>query len=300
LKSQTYPRLLAAGCFLILAALIGILPAPLYGVSKEMLRVMQQMDEMQQQLQVLQKTVDTQTAVLRTLIEQTNNKVTSMQTEVDDLKKSTQHDLQHDLASNGARFDSMTSQIEALGASLDETKARLAKLGDQMAQLQNMIQTLNTPQTPANPAAGTPGGGSAAQPAPAPPPQPPDPDTLFSSGTTNLTSGQYGLAIQAFQQYLDNYGTTDRALDAQFYIGEAYYAQGKYAQAVDAYNLCLERYPAGAKLPAAQLKKGYALLALKQNAKAVRELRSLIQRFPSSHEAELARQRLRKLGAAAR
>lgn len=293
MKRKNLLSFLAAAAVLFAAAMVTIPPAPLYGVSKEMLRVMQQLDDMQQQLQALQKTVDTQTAVLRTLIEQTNDKVVAMQTEMDDLKKSTQQDLQRGLASNGTRFDSMTSQIEALSASLDETKARLAKLNDQMAQLQNMIQTLNTPQTPANPATG--GGGT-----PQAAPQAPDPDTLLRSGSTYLSSGQYDLAIQTFQQYLDNYGTTDRALDAQFYIGEAYYAQGKFAQSVDAYNLCLERYPAGAKLPAAQLKKGYALEKLNQKAKAIRELRSLIQRFPSSHEAELARQRLRKLGAAGR
>jgi tol-pal system protein YbgF len=296
LKRKNLLRLLAATTLLLLAAIVSILPAPLYGVSKEMLRVMQQLDDMQQQLQALQKTVDTQSAVLRTLIEQTNDKVVAMQTEMDDLKKSTQQDLQRGMASNGTRFDSMTSQIEALSASLDETKARLAKLGDQMAQLQNMIQTLNTPQTPGNPAPGAAGGGGTPQPAP----QAPDPDTLLRSGTTYLSSGQYGLAIQTFQQYLDNYGTTDRALDAQYEIGEAYYAQGKYAQAVDAYNLCLERYPAGAKLPAAQLKKGYALEKLNEKPKAIRELKSLVQRFPSSHEAALARQKLRSLSVAAR
>ena len=84
----------------------------------------------EQQVQALQKTVDTQTAVLRTLLEQTNDKVIAMRAEVDELKKSTQKDLEHDLAANGAKFDSVTSQVEALNASMDETKSRLAKLSD--------------------------------------------------------------------------------------------------------------------------------------------------------------------------
>jgi tol-pal system protein YbgF len=296
LKRKIVSSLLRQASLVILAALIWSLPSPIYGVSKETLRMMQQLDDMQQQLQALQKTVDTQTAVLRTLIEQTNDKVTGMQAQIDDLKKSTQHDLEHDLAANGTRLDSMTSQIEALSASLEETKARLAKLSDQILQLQNTIQTLNGPQTPASPAPGATGGSTTSTPHS----QPPDPDALLRSGDTYLTSGQYGLAIQTFQQYLDNYGTTDRALDAQYYIGQAYYAQGKYAQAVDAYNLCLERYPAGAKLPAAQLEKGYSLLALNEKTKGIKELRSLIQRFPTSHEAALARQKLRRLGVAAK
>jgi len=296
LRRKTVSSLLRRTTLLIPALLIWSLPAPMLGVSREMLYVMHQLDEMRQQLQALQKTVDTQTAVLRTLLEQTNDKVIAIQAEVDDLKKSTQKDLERGLAANGAKFDSMTSQVEAMSASLDETKSRLAKLSDQMALLQNMVQTLNTPPTPANPATGAANGTTT----PESHPPPPDPDTLLRSGDTYLTSGQYALAIQTFQQYLDNYGTSDRALDAQFYIGEAYYAQGKFAQAVDAYNLCLDRYPTGGKLPAAQLKKGYALLQLSEKTKGIRELRSLVQRFPSSHEAALARQKLRSLAAPAR
>ena len=94
------------------------------------------------------------------------------------------------------------------------------------------------------------------------------------------------------------YGESDRASNAQFYIGDCYYSQGNYAQAVEEYNKCIERYPSGNKLAAAQLKKGYALLALEQKSAGVRELRSLIQRFPNAHESDLARQKLKSLGIA--
>ena len=123
----------------------------------------------------------------------------------------------------------------------------------------------------------------------------PDADSLYTQGLSYYSGGQYDLSMQAFQDYLKYYKDTDRASNAQFYIGECYYSKGDYTHAIDAYDLCVEKYPAGNKAAAAQLKKGFALLALDQKTAGIRELRSLIQRFPQSSEAELARQRLKKL-----
>ncbi len=273
----------------IFAAGLGLLGAqPSFAVSREIIRIMQQLDTMQQSMQNMQKTLDSQTAVLRTLVEQVNDNVNSMKLTVAELQRSSGKDR----AATNARFDSLTSEIQALSASLDEAKARLAKLSDQVSQTQNIIQTLNTPP----PAAATPGapGTPGAAPAATPPP-PPDPDTLYKSGLTYLNGGQYALAIQTFEEYLKDYGTSDLAPNAQFYIGESYYSQGEYNKAIAAYNTCLERYPKGSKLPAAQLKKSYALIQLGKKVAAERELRSLMRRYPHSREAELARQRLARL-----
>ncbi|MGA3326288.1 MAG: tetratricopeptide repeat protein [Terriglobia bacterium] len=269
---------------LMVLAFLGAQIQPAFGVSKETLQMMQQLDALQQAVQNLQKTVDTQTAVLKTLVEQANDNVNSMKSVVTDLRGS----LQQNLASSNARFDAMTSQMQALSESLEEAKSRLSKLSEQMAQTQNILQTL-----PAlNPAPTTSPG---TLPAPGAP-QVPDAESLYNQGLSLYSGGQWDLSMQAFQEYLKYYKDTDRASNAQFYIGECYYSQKDYKQAIDAYDLCIEKYPAGNKAAAAQLHKGYSLLALDQKAAGIRELRSLIQRFPDSDEADLARQRLKKLG----
>jgi tol-pal system protein YbgF len=268
----------------LIVALLAAGARPAFAQKKDTLLLMRQLDTLQQMILNMQKTLDTQTAVLRTLVEQANDNVNSMKTTVEDLRK----DTQRTLASNNARFDSMTSQMQSLSESLEEAKARIAKLSEQVVQTQNIIQTLHAPP-PTGDQSGTEG-------AAAVPPSIPDAQTLYKSGLSYFNGGQYQLAVQSFQEYLQYYGDTDLASNAQFYIGECYYSQGQFSQAVDEYNKCLERYPKGNKLPAAQLKKGYALLAIEQTQPGVRELRSLIQRFPSSPEADLARQRLRKLG----
>ena len=282
---------------LLILPVLGLLVAgaqPFYAVSKETLQMMQQLDALQQAVQNLQKTVDTQGAVLRTLVEQASDNVNKLKSNMDDLRDATQKNL----ATSNAHLDSMTTQIQALSESLDEAKARIGKLGEQLTQTQNIIQTIAAPpQQPAGAAPGTANPGAQGPPgAQAAPSKPsiPDPDTLYNSGLTDYNGGQYDLAIQAFLQYLQYYGETDRASNAQFYIGEIYSSQKKYNNAIAEYDKCIEQ--GGNKAAAAQLKKGFALLELGEKSAGAKELRSLIQQSPNSREAELARQKLRKLG----
>jgi tol-pal system protein YbgF len=276
-------KLALCGVLTVVFAGLGAVPAR--AQKKDTLLLMQRLDTMQQMMINMQKTVDTQTAVLKTLIEQANDNVNSMKVAMEELRKSTGQNL----ANNNARFDSMTGEVQSLSATQEEILARLAKLSEQLAQTQNIIQTLSAPP----PVATTGGTGFSGQPGALPVP---DAETLYKSGLSAFNGGQYQLAVQSFQEYLQYYRETDLASNAQFYIGECYYSQGDYAKAVDEYNKCIEQYPKGNKAPAAQLKKGYALLALDKESSGIRELRSLIQRFPNSPEAKLARSRLQKLG----
>ena len=226
--------------------------------------------------------------MLKTLVEQSNDNVNSMKAIVNDLHGT----VQQNLATSGAKFDSMTSQMQQLSESLDEAKARLSKLSEQMTQVQNTLTNI-----PANQPTATPGGPTGAAPIPGQPPVPAA-DSLFTQGTTYYMGGQYDLAVQSFQDYLKYYSDTDRASNAQFYIGECYYSQKNYKDAISAYDLCIEKYPGGNRVSAAQLHKGYSLMAMDEKTAGIRELRSLIQRAPDSAEADQARQRLKKLGLA--
>jgi tol-pal system protein YbgF len=264
--------------------MVGGVAAPAHAQKKDTLLLMQRLDTMQQLMINMQKTLDTQTAVLKTLIEQANDNVNSMKAQMEELRKATGQNL----ASSGARFDAMTGEIQSLHSTQEEVLARLAKLSEQLAQTQNIIQTLSMPPAMA------PGTGTAPV-----PPTVPDAETLYKSGLSAFNGGQYQLAIQSFQEYLQYYGSTDLASNAQFYIGESYYSQGEYDKAIEEYTKCIDQYPKGNKVAAAQLKKGYALLAQDKESSGIKELRSLIQRYPSSREADLARQRLKKLGVSA-
>jgi tol-pal system protein YbgF len=289
LKSRlSLAAVLIAWCFAVSAA-----PA----VNRDIIQMQQQLQTLQQAVDNMQKTVDTQSAIIKTLVEQANDNVNSMKATIADLQRTNSQNV----ATTNSRFDSLNGQVQALGESLEEAKGRMAKLSEQLAQTQNIIQTLSAqPANGAGAPAATPAGGQPGpngQPGPgarATPPAP-DPGTLYQSALNDYNGGHYDLAVQEFQQYLQNYADTDLASNAQFYVGESYYNQKKYEQAIDEFNACLERYPNGNKLADAQLIKAYALIALGRTQAGERELRSLIKRFPNSHQADLARQRLRKL-----
>ena len=281
--------------FIFLSLLVltaGARTIPAFGVNKDLLRIEQQLDNLQQSVETMQKTLDTQTASLKTLLELQNQQIDRMSAAIAEIQRANQQNL----ATNSNKIDGMTSQIQALGESLEETKARLATLSDQISQTQNIIQTLRAPSPAPQPGAeGT--APTDTQPAQPATPSPPDPDTLYQSGYSAYMGGQYQIAMQAFQQYLQYYSASARASNAQFYVGECYYLQGDYAQAIQAYNRCIEQYPDGNKVAAAQLKKGLAYVALGQTTNGAKELRSLIQRYPNSPEAKIARQKLQKLNA---
>jgi tol-pal system protein YbgF len=217
-------------------------------------------------------------------------------------------------ANSGSQINSMGGEVQALSDSLQDVKARIGKLSGQVATLQNTLQTIDakvsalsgggqSQQPGANPSGtGAPGGAAPsgqASGAGAPQPPggaPPPADLLYTNALRDFTSGHYSLASQEFRQYLQNYGKTDLASNAHFYLGEIAYAQGHYPDAIGEYNQVLNNYPNSFKRADARLKKAYALLKLREKGPAVSELRRVIRENPGTEQARKAQARLHQLG----
>jgi tol-pal system protein YbgF len=180
--------------------------------------------------------------------------------------------------------------VQSLHDSVDELKARLAKVSKQLDDMAAAQQNLQSA-----PQGTQPGQTGAPQ---QPQSQAPPPDVLYNNALADYNGGKYQLATQEFGDYIKYYGNTDLAGNAQYYLADIEYRQGNYQQAVTDYDKVLEEYPSGNKAAAAQLKKGYALLSLNQRDAGIKELRALIARYPKSLEAQQARDRLRTMGAA--
>ena len=236
----------------------------------------------------MQQSFDERMGVMKDLLTQQIDNVNKMGVTVQNLQKT----LGQQTTDAGSKVDQISGQVQALHDAVDELKARLAKVSKQLDDMQTAQQNI-----PTQPLVGQPGGASAwsrGQPLPQAPPA----DQLYNDGLRDYNANKNDLASQEFTQYLQVYGNTDLAGNAQFYLGEIAYRQGNFSGAVQAYNKVLDQYPGGNKTAAAQLKKAYALLELGQRDAGVQELRSLISRYPKSPEALQARDRLTKLGAA--
>jgi tol-pal system protein YbgF len=289
----------------VAGAIVGsaIGPRPALAVAREIIELQRDVTSILQGQKDLATQMTQDHTVSKTLVEQSNDNVNKLSATMSGLQKSVQ-DVQ---ANAGARLDTMSTQVQGLSDNLEEIKSRLGKLNQQLVDLQNTVQSLDSKvsggSAPAtNPAANS-GSGSSSSFAPAtgsvsPTGPAPSADTLYSNGLRDITSGKYDLARSEFQDYLKFYADTDLASNAQFYLGEIAYSQKQFDQAVSEYDKVLTNYPKSFKLAPARYKKGIALIDLGQKTAGVRELREVVKRYPGTEEDRRARAKLKELGVA--
>jgi len=283
----------------IAGSLIG--PKPVMAVAREIIELQRDVTTLLQGQKDLQTQMTQDHTVQKTLIEQSSDTVSKLNTTMSSLQKSVQ-DVQ---ANSGTRLDTMSTQVQGLSDNLEEIKSRLGKLNQQLVDLQNSVSSIDARLAGGSPS-GAPGGapaGTGAASAPATPGAaagaPPVPaDLLYSNGLRDITSGKYELARSEFQDYLHYYGDTDLASNAQFYLGEIAYAQRQFDQAVSEYDKVITNYPKSFKLAPAHLKKGMALLEINQKTAGVRELREVVKKYPGTEEERRARAKLKDMGVA--
>ena len=259
------------------------------GTKEQLIQLQTTVQMLQDNMARMQQSFDERMGIMKDLITQQTDNVNRMSNTVDNLQKT----LQSQNADSASKVDQVSGQVQALHDAVDELKARLAKVGKQLDDIQAAQQNIVSPPPGGTPT-GSPGG-SPANPANSAPP----PDVLYNNALGDFNAGKNDLAAQEFTQFLQVYGNNDLAGNAQFYLGEIDYRRSNFQAAIQDYNKVLDQYPGGNKGAAAQLKKGFALLELGQKDAGVQELRSLISRYPKSPEAIQARDRLTKLGVAA-
>jgi tol-pal system protein YbgF len=268
---------------LILGVALFSLTTPAWGVSKEILQLQTQVQDLQQQMTSMQRSFDERMGVMRNLVEQNTDTMNKLAASIDKLQTS----IQKQQTDGASQVNQYSGQIQSLNDSIDELKARLNKVSKQLEDLQATQQTLAAQTAQAAQVAQ-----AAQQQQQAPPP-----DVLYNNGLRDYNAGKMDLATQEFQDYLKFYPNTDLAGNSSFYLAEVEFRQGNYAQAAKDYDKVIESFPGGNKVAAAHLKKGYAYAELGQKDAAVAELQALIQRFPRAPEATQAREKLLQLGA---
>ena len=298
LHSRT-ARFLAAVMFFV-----GIMCLPARGVSKETIQIQTQIQQLQDAVARLQQSNDERMGVLKDLVQQSADSVNKMSVAVNGIQLGMQNQQEAAKASN----EQLSGQIQSLNDSLDELKARMARMEKSLSDVQGQQQSTNAmlgnlPQggAPATTGAGAPPPNNApapdanAAPANAAPVAGPSATDMYRTAYSDYMSAKYALAASEFSDLVKAYPDDNLAGNAYFYIGEIDIKTLKPSAAVKSYDQVLERYPDNPKTPAAHLHKANALISMKQNDKASLELKALIQRFPNSPEASQARAKLSTL-----
>jgi tol-pal system protein YbgF len=252
---------------------------PAWGVSKEIIQLQTQVQALQDQMTHMQQSFDERMGVMKNLMDQNTDSMNKVAASMTALQGSLEK-LQTD---NGGKVEQLSGQIQSLNDSLDELKARLAKVSKQLEDMQAAQQSVAAGQAAQQ----------AQQQALA---QAPPPDVLYNNGLRDYNAAKNDLAKQEFSDYVKFYPNTDLAGNAYFYLAELAYKQGNFQEAVTNYDQVLQNFPTGTKAPSSDLKKGLALIELGKKDEGIAELRHVIQRYPRSNEALQAKDRLRKLG----
>lgn len=278
MKMRKLPLLMACGA----VALAGVLPAS--AQRREYVQLQTQIQVLQDSMARMQQGFDERMGVMRSLVEQNTDSMNKISVAVQGLERI----LQQQAGDASGRVEEVSLQVQALYDSVEELKARTARISRQLEEMQARREVLpaDGEATGMQPG-GQPEAGMA-----------PPANLLYDDALRDYNAGKYELALQEFTDYLRFYPNTDLAGNAQFYIADIHYRQGNFKQAIADYDKVLEQYPGGNKVAAAHLKKGFALLELNQRDAGIRELNSLIARYPRSIEANQARERLRRIGAA--
>jgi tol-pal system protein YbgF len=323
---------------LVFGALGGAIlaPQPAGAVNKDMIELQQTVSQIQQNQQDLRSTIDANNASMKTLIQQSIDSVSQMNTQMGALQKT----VQQVEANTGSRIDSMAQQTQGISDNLQDVQSRVGKLSQQLTDMQNLLQSIDSKvssggspapgsEPPQGPSAGypqtAPNGQSAGAPPSysasnnyGPPPSynnaspygaappantappaamaPISADTLYKNALRDLTTGNYDLSRQEFTDYVKHFPSSDLASNSQFYLGEIYYAQGDYKDAITQYDLVLSNYPQSIKLSSALLKKAQAEIALKAKTTSIHDLREVVSRFPNTDDARRARSLLAGMG----
>src|SRR5437868_6770355 len=134
---------------LVLLSSLWLATPSAWGISREIVQLQTQVQQLQDQMTHMQQSFDERMGVMKSLVEKSTDSINKVAATMGDLQST----LQKQQTDSGSRVEQVSGQIQALNDSLDELKARLAKVSKQLEDMQAAQQNLNNPQTT------TPGGG---------------------------------------------------------------------------------------------------------------------------------------------
>src|ERR1700727_3924038 len=114
-----------------LFATLWLAAAPAWGVSKEMIQLQTQVQQLQEQMTAMQRSFDERMGVMKDLVEKDTDAVNKVAAALNSLNAT----LAKQQGDAGTRTDQISGQIQALNDTLDELKTRLATFTKQLEDM---------------------------------------------------------------------------------------------------------------------------------------------------------------------
>jgi tol-pal system protein YbgF len=250
----------------------------LAGTKEELVRLQNDVLTLQNQLRLLENTFNEQLQGLKSLVAQLNDQMgvsnkllTTMAASLEGRTQGEKSDTQallQELRSLKARVDDTSTTLSALAMQVSELKVQSKAMSERTFQVASGDATTLSLSA----------------------------DTIFNEAYNDLVQGNFDLAIEGFSAFIKNFPLSEKADDAQYDIGEAYYNTKRPQEAIAAFTRVIDDYPNADKVASAYFKRAKAEVSLGENDNAIADFRYVVQKYPTAPEASLAKTELENLG----
>ena len=218
--------------------------------------------------------------------------VLALQSRMDDLEQSRR-------ALTG-EVETLTNRLEQTSRARDAERAAanadLKAMSDRLTRLEAQLAAMTAPPVPAGPGPDVGLGGGQGQDGPlrgGPGPQAqdggqggePTEASTFRRARDLKAAGDYDMASASFQDYLARYGTSPRAPEAYYNLGEIYFLRENYRDATAAYASALKARPKTTWAPDAMVRLAEALNLSGQAPQACAAAAEFTQRYAATASA---------------
>jgi tol-pal system protein YbgF len=186
---------------------------------------------------------------------------------------------------------SIALTVDARGttaAQLRQFETNVSQLGQLVGQVMGSLSRIEQrltglDQRPggAAPGGAAPGGGTA--------------EEYYGTGLQMMSQQSYATARMAFEQLIREFPEHERAPDAQFQVGQAFYHEQQFDSAYAALERVAEQWAEAPRAPAALFRAGAIAEERRDFARARRYFERVRSAYPRSDEARQAQQKLQSL-----
>ncbi len=266
-------RIIGFLCLLVLLA--GCLPLP---ATQGQIKMDNDLEEMKRRLARLELEKNDGGSSTRRQLETLGRQVAELQSGLDTMR---------------VEFQSINGRLDDLGRNNNQASAEMGlvrdDLGMQLSVLAERLAALEEKQLKVVP------------PAPAPPPAPPaaqkapaSSEQIYQQALAKILDGSdYTGGRQELEEFIRQYPQHELAVNANYWIGEAFYGEKKYENAILRFQEVIQKFSDHPKAASALLKQGMAFSALGDAGNAETTWKQLIKTFPLSPEAAKAKELLK-------
>lgn len=289
MKSRNWIRRLPSKLLMVCAL------APLVGISscasdKDMAYLNDQVIALNRRVAKLEEAMDTKLSALRASqgveLDQMRGEMQRFSGRLEDNERVLKRTVERDLGDQDATKRGVTDLSQKVSDLEKMVRSQQEYLGlEAPAQRERTEQGRPAvePARPAQPPA-----------APAAPPEaskPRDAD-LYDGSIASFRAGKYEDALLGFKDFIKRYPKSDRAENAQFWVGECYMGLKQYEQAILAFQEVIKKHPKGTKVPSALLRQSVAFQEINDKTSSKLLLRKIVKEYPNSTEAKIAAKKL--------